>query len=138
MLAPVAPPRAHVGSRPPREGERERAARPAGLSDRERILATVDAIPRGRVATYGQVASEAGLPRRARRVGRVLAELEPGSSIPWHRVVAASGRVAARDLRGVREQKRRLAAEGVAFRGGRVDLARHRWAGVAVRVGSGE
>lgn len=97
---------------------------------RQRILAVVDEIPRGRVATYGQVAAEAGLPRRARLVGRVLAELGPGSLLPWHRVVAATGRIAPRPGLGPREQARRLRAEGVPVdRGGKLDLAARRWPG---------
>jgi methylated-DNA-protein-cysteine methyltransferase-like protein len=78
----------------------------------QRVLATVDSIPRGRVATYGDVAREAGLPRRARFVGRVLRRLPAGSKLPWHRVVNASG---TSSLKGAsaREQRRRLASEGV-------------------------
>lgn len=98
---------------------------------RHRILATVDSIPRGRVATYGQVAAEAGLPRRARLVGRVLAALPAGSRLPWHRVVNAAGGLSERgDGRALLLQRRRLEREGVGFDArGRVDLARHRWGG---------
>jgi methylated-DNA-protein-cysteine methyltransferase-like protein len=93
----------------------------------QRIRATVDAIPRGCVATYGQVAEEAGLPRRARLVGRVLSGLEQGSALPWHRVVNAAGRISARGG-GEGEQLRRLAREGVRLDArGRIDLERHRW-----------
>lgn len=93
----------------------------------ERILATVDAIPRGRVATYGQVAAEAGLPRRARLVGHTLRNLGARTELPWHRVLNAAGRLstvgAAR-----REQSRRLRREGVPVDArGRVDLRSHRW-----------
>jgi methylated-DNA-protein-cysteine methyltransferase-like protein len=102
---------------------------------REQILLTVAAIPEGRVATYGEVASAAGLPGRARLVGRVLRELPEGSRIPWHRVVAAGGRIAVRsDLDGrvgEREQLARLRSEGVRLRRGtgttRVDLALCSW-----------
>ena len=96
---------------------------------RERVLATVDCIPHGQVASYGDVAREAGLPRRARFVGRVLAELPPRSGLPWHRVVNAQGALSPRgDGASVREQRRRLAREGVRFDArGRVDLEAHRW-----------
>lgn len=96
---------------------------------RQRIYATVDSIPRGRVASYGQVASEAGLPGRARLVGRALAELPAGSRLAWHRVVNAAGRVSTRGDGGAeREQRRRLRREGVTVDArGRLDLARHRW-----------
>ncbi len=97
----------------------------------QRIFATVDAIPSGRVATYGGVARAAGLERRARMVGRALAQLPAGSRLPWHRVVAAGGVIALRgDGAGEREQRRRLKREGVKFDGkGRVVLARHAWTG---------
>jgi methylated-DNA-protein-cysteine methyltransferase-like protein len=94
---------------------------------RARILAVVDSIPRGRVASYGQVAREAGLPRHARLVGRVLAGLSSASALPWHRVVNSAGGISLRP--GAARQRRRLAREGVAFsRSGRIDLARFRWA----------
>lgn len=100
----------------------------ASRDDRhQRILATIDAIPAGRVATYGQVAREAGLPRNARLVGRLLASLGPRSALPWHRVVNARG---ASSLAGAaaREQRRRLAREGVRVGpDGRIDLARFGW-----------
>ena len=94
---------------------------------RERIRAVVDSIPRGCVATYGLVAREAGLPRRARLVGRVLAELPAGSRIPWHRVVNAQGAISLRGGSGPLRQRRRLVAEGVVFCGRRVDLRRCLW-----------
>ena len=95
-----------------------------------RIYATVDSIPPGCVATYGQVALEAGLPRRARLVGRALAALPVGSDLPWHRVLNASGRVSPRGSEpgaAERRQLARLAREGVEARAGRVDLDRFRW-----------
>ena len=105
------------------------AARSARDDVRQRILATVDSIPHGRVATYGQVAEEAGLPRRARLVGKLLGELPTRSAIPWHRVLRASGEIAPRgDGGSVREQARRLRREGVVVSGGsRVSLERYRW-----------
>jgi methylated-DNA-protein-cysteine methyltransferase related protein len=106
----------------------ERATRGARDEVRHRIEAVVDSIPRGRVATYGQVAAVAGLPRRARRVGRVLRELPAGSKVPWHRVVGAGG-VISLPLDGAgREQRRRLLREKVVVSAtGRVDLARYAW-----------
>ena len=91
-----------------------------------RILAVVDSIPRGRVASYGQVAREAGLPRNARLVGRLLAQLPPGTRLAWHRVVNAAGQIALRP--GSDLQRRRLTREGVRFsKTGRIDLQRFRW-----------
>jgi methylated-DNA-protein-cysteine methyltransferase-like protein len=95
----------------------------------QRIYATVDAIPRGRVATYGGVARAAGLGRRARAVGRALACLPLGSPLPWHRVVNARGEISPRgDGEAARAQRRRLEREGVRFDArGRIDLARYAW-----------
>ena len=111
-------------------GPRERRRLPAPDDGRallvQRVRAVIDGIPRGRVATYGQVAAEAHLPRRARLVARVLRELPPGSRLPWHRVLAAPGRIAAHP--GATQQVRKLRAEGVAVSAtGRVDLARYGW-----------
>lgn len=78
----------------------------------QRILATVDSIQKGRVASYGDVAREAGLPRQARLVGRVLGRLPNGSKLAWHRVVDAAGRIRVGGA-SAREQKRRLQREGV-------------------------
>ena len=91
------------------------------------VYALVRTIPRGRVATYGQVAGLLGNPRGARAVGWALGALDPAQEprVPWHRVVSAGGRIAQRGGPGQALQRKRLRAEGVAFRGGRVDLARH-------------
>ena len=62
----------------------------------ERIYAVVRRIPRGKVATYGQVAAQAGMPSHARFVGRTLRELPDGSRLHWHRVVNASLRISLR------------------------------------------
>ena len=88
-------------------------------------------IPRGRVATYGQVAELAGLPGHARQVGYALHALSGASALPWHRVVNALGAISLRSVPGFElEQRIRLEAEGVTFNArGRVPLARYRWAG---------
>jgi methylated-DNA-protein-cysteine methyltransferase related protein len=91
-----------------------------------KVCRVVSAIPRGRVATYGEVAREAGLGRRARFVGRVLARLPEGSPVPWHRVLCAGGRLAfAPGSAPYLRQRARLEEEGVRFTGHKVDLGRH-------------
>jgi methylated-DNA-protein-cysteine methyltransferase-like protein len=92
------------------------------------ILQAVRRIPSGKVATYGDVAAAAGLPGRARLVGRVLREAAL-PALPWHRVVGAGGRLSLRafDPAAALTQRLRLEREGVRFtRGGRVDLKTHR------------
>ncbi|MGA9334346.1 MAG: MGMT family protein [Rudaea sp.] len=92
------------------------------------IERTIAAIPRGCVASYGEIAQRAGLPRRARLVGRILRESDPRLKLPWHRVLRADGRIAfAAGSEGFREQRERLAVEGVVVVKGRVDLSRFGW-----------
>ena len=77
-------------------------------------------IPSGRVASYGQIATLAGLPGYARFVGTTLGKLPRDTNLPWHRVVNASLQIAPRNSQRMLEQKRRLRDEGVIFRGNRV------------------
>jgi methylated-DNA-protein-cysteine methyltransferase-like protein len=94
------------------------------------ICAVIRRIPKGWVATYGQVAAMAGLPRRARLVGQVLQNLDPASKVPWHRVVNAKGEVSFSLSRNGGDvlQQRLLEKEGVAFDAkGRFNLERFRW-----------
>ncbi len=95
-----------------------------------RIYAVVSLIPRGRVATYGQVARIAGLPGHARLVGYALSALGEGSRIPWHRVVNARGEISLRGDGGPAGmvQRLRLQRERVRFdRLGRIRLDVFRW-----------
>lgn len=96
----------------------------------EAICAVIRRIPRGWVATYGQVAAMAGMPRRARLVGRVLQRLDPATRIPWHRVVNAKGEVSYSLSRNGGDvlQRRLLETEGIRFdASNRLDLERCRW-----------
>ena len=101
----------------------------AGL--RQRIYRVVERIPKGCVATYGQIARLAGLRGHARQVGYALHALQPGSPVPWHRVINARGEISLRTAAGAHdEQRERLEAEGVDFdERGRVDLNEFRWNG---------
>jgi methylated-DNA-protein-cysteine methyltransferase related protein len=94
-----------------------------------RIYAVVARIPKGRVATYGQVASLAGLPRQARLIGYALNVLPQGSALPWHRVVNAKGQISIRsDGLGYHElQAQLLKREGVRFVAGSIPLDRYGW-----------
>lgn len=88
-----------------------------------RIYSAVAAIPRGRVASYGEIAARAGLPRRARLVGHLLRVAPAELQLPWYRVVRADGHLAC--MRGAREQALRLRAEGVEVRNDRVRMSTH-------------
>jgi methylated-DNA-protein-cysteine methyltransferase related protein len=94
-----------------------------------RIWRVVRAVPRGRVASYAQIAYEAGLPGRARMVGSALSEAGDAARLPWHRVINAQGRIALpRSSTAYVEQKTRLIAEGVVFEAGdRISFARYGW-----------
>jgi methylated-DNA-protein-cysteine methyltransferase-like protein len=94
----------------------ERAAR------EQRFREVILSIPRGRVASYGQVAAAAGYPMYHRQVARLLRNC--GDGLPWHRVLGAGGKIRLPGHAGL-EQRTRLQAEGVTFRGSRVDMARH-------------
>ncbi len=98
----------------------------------ELVWAAVKRIPRGRVATYGQIAALVDMPRHARQAGYALAATPEGKKIPWHRVINAQGKISLRlkhwesgsdDL-----QRILLEAEGILFDStGKVDLKRFRW-----------
>jgi methylated-DNA-protein-cysteine methyltransferase-like protein len=86
-------------------------------------------IPKGRVATYGQIAYLAGIPRQARQIGYALAALRDHHRVPWHRVVNAKGEISRRSEPGFEERQRvLLQSEGVVFHmKGRISLSRFRW-----------
>jgi len=89
----------------------------------------VKRIPRGRVATYGQIAELAGLDGHARQVGYALHNLPEKNDIPWHRVINAKGEISPRSAGDSHElQRHLLEAEGVRIDArGRIDLKVFRW-----------
>jgi methylated-DNA-protein-cysteine methyltransferase-like protein len=108
----------------------------SGTSARRRIHDVVRRIPRGRVATYGQVARLAGLPGHARLVGYALAALCDGDRLPWHRVVNAAGRISQRSGDAPMEvvQRLLLEREHVGFdERGSIALKRYQWRPAARR-----
>lgn len=111
---------------------RLRCGRAHSAPDRrwERIYTVIRRIPRGRVATYGQIAELAGLAGHARQVGYALYALKEGTGVPWHRVVNTRGRLSLGTVipEGDVEQRIRLEIEGVEFDAdGKIDLRRFRW-----------
>ena len=94
----------------------------------QRIRETIQEIPQGCVASYGQIADIAGVPRGARQVGHTLRQLPKNHTLPWHRVVQASGRIAFdKDSTQFEEQRHRLMMEGVSVLSGRIDMRKYRW-----------
>jgi methylated-DNA-protein-cysteine methyltransferase-like protein len=93
------------------------------------IYSIVSRIPRGQVATYGQIAELAGIPGQPRRVGYALSALSNDSGVPWHRVINARGEISTRSkARGKPLQRILLEQEGVVFDSkARVSLDRFRW-----------
>jgi methylated-DNA-protein-cysteine methyltransferase-like protein len=93
----------------------------------ERILSVIKAIPKGKAASYGQIAALAGSPRGARQVARVLHSLSEKEKLPWHRVIGASGKISLPAAGGA-EQALRLRREGVPVdASGKLDWERFRW-----------
>jgi methylated-DNA-protein-cysteine methyltransferase related protein len=94
------------------------------------VLSIIDKIPQGRVTTYGNVALMAGYPRRARHVGHLLRGIseDTAQSLPWHRVVNASGQLSTYKVGTGDLQRVLLEAEGVVFsQSGKLDLKKLEW-----------
>ena len=104
---------------------------PSLNSYRDRVLAWVERIPLGKVATYGQIAALAGKPRAPRQVGQILAGIPDPDALPWQRVINSQGGISPRgDPLSSGRQRQLLEAEGVAFGPDvRVDFARFGWDG---------
>lgn len=91
---------------------------------KEQVYSAVAAIPEGRVASFGAVASAAGLPGRARWVGQVLSQLPSDSSIPWHRVVGHDGRITCPQAHIAIS---RLTTEGIELVNNKINMKRYGW-----------
>jgi methylated-DNA-protein-cysteine methyltransferase-like protein len=100
----------------------------------ERVYRVVQQIPRGKVASYGQIAALLGQPHAARTVGWALSSMSPAQAavVPWHRVINSQGRISfVGDSYGAGLQRSLLEEEGVVFDAtGHVDWRRFRWAGL--------
>lgn len=92
-------------------------------SNREAIYLALMSVPAGKVITYGQLATLAGLPGAARLAGTVLCGLPDKTELPWHRAINAQGKISlAEDSPAYKEQKRRLEAEGIKFNNNKISL----------------
>lgn len=97
------------------------------ISIYETIYKIVKKIPKGRVATYGQIAKLAGIGGQPRRVGYALSVLPDDYDIPWHRVINAKGEISPR-MSGFQElQETLLKKEGIVFKDNRISLERYQW-----------
>lgn len=92
----------------------------------DKIYSLVKKIPRGRVTTYGAIAKALRLRGGARAAGYAMAACPSGQGIPWHRVVAAGGRLAVSEPH-TSLQRKLLESEGVQFKGHKVDMALCAW-----------
>ena len=100
------------------------------MSFTEKIYKIASKIPKGRVATYGQLAKMAGSPRAARAVGMCMKHNPDMKVVPCHRVVASDGTLTGYAFgSGIPTKKKMLLKEGVAFKGERVNLSRSQWKG---------
>jgi methylated-DNA-protein-cysteine methyltransferase-like protein len=90
---------------------------------REAIYLALMSVPAGKVISYGELASLAGLPGAARLVGTVLSRLPENTELPWHRVINAQGRISfPPDSPAHQQQRRRLVAEGVEMMNEKINL----------------
>ncbi len=91
-----------------------------------RIWKAVKGVRKGRVATYGQIASICGLRGQARLVGYALHNLPLNSGIPWHRIINSKGMISLPvHTGGYNRQKKLLEEEGIVFRNGKIDLDKY-------------
>lgn len=94
----------------------------------QRLWQIVNAIPYGQVASYGQLAALAGVPRGARWVGTVLKKLPTDTILPWHRVVSSRGTIAFPvNSKAFQRQYQRLVSEGIQWQGNRIPMQRYQW-----------
>ena len=97
-------------------------------SPKTAVYQALSKIPKGKVSTYGDLASFAGLGKAARFVGTTLKNLPSDSSLPWHRVVNSKGEISFAESHPCYAlQKHRLANEGVSIFNGKIDLTKFRW-----------
>jgi methylated-DNA-protein-cysteine methyltransferase-like protein len=97
-------------------------------STEQKAYIALAAVPPGKVVTYGQLGDLAGLPRAARLIGHILRKLPAETTLPWHRVINAAGKISLgpESDSGLR-QRALLQEEGVVFNNGRISLKQFRW-----------
>ena len=97
-------------------------------SREQKVYVALAAVPQGKVVTYGQLGDLAGVPRAARQVGYILRNLPTETTLPWHRVINAAGKISlGPDTDSGMRQRALLQEEGVVFNNGRISLKQFRW-----------
>ena len=93
------------------------------------IFQVIAQIPYGRVASYGQIARLAGIPKHSRLVGYVLKHMDADSSLPWYRVINSQGKISISKLndQGQNIQAQLLLAEGILVIGNKVKMKEFQW-----------
>lgn len=109
------------------EGDSDNPVKAEMAEAKGRLWQVISLIPEGRVTTYGTLARLIDLPGRSRWVGYLLRTLPHDTSLPWHRVVNASGHIAIRSGEGPSIQKTRLLCEGLSFQNGHINLRQYGW-----------
>ncbi|WP_404343911.1 MGMT family protein [Pseudoalteromonas mariniglutinosa] len=98
------------------------------VTKEELIFTIIAAIPHGKVASYGQIASLAGYPNHARLVGKLLKHMPSDSTIPWHRVVNSQGKLSfPQASEKYNLQRQQLLSEGVSFTKERINMSHYGW-----------
>lgn len=98
------------------------------MRDAERVYQVLASIPAGRLCSYGEVARLAGLPGRARWVGRLLSRLPKDSTLPWYRVINSQGKISFPEgSEGYQRQLQHLVSEGSASPQGKLSWRQRRW-----------
>lgn len=96
----------------------------------EQVINIIQRIPRGKVATYGQIATLAGNNRAARQISRILHSSSKKYDLPWYRVINSQGRISLRTGEGYEMQKAMLESEDIIVSGDRIDLKNFQWNGI--------
>ncbi len=98
------------------------------ISFHQKVVKVIKNIPRGKVATYGQIAALAGSPRAARQVVRALHTSSDKEKLPWHRVINSKGKISLKPNSGYEIQKAMLEDEKVIFAADdSIDLKKYLW-----------
>lgn len=98
------------------------------MSFKEKVYRICSSIPKGKVATYGQIARLAGIPKAARAVGVFMKNNPDAPVVPCHRVVSSDGKLTGYSGKGGIAQKRKmLVSEGITFKKDRIDLSLSQW-----------